>query len=365
MAATQLILNGDFSDSTNTSAVSWTGTDIETRESDVYLAGTTAEYGRVAEMNGGQGQVTVVQQTFTVDAAHTGSLSFDFALRSSNGGATANVDGFRVEILDSSGNVLFKQNIYPTEAAYQTFTTSVEFPSDGDYTIRFTELGDNADGLGAVLDNVSLLVCFTGSTGIATPNGSVRACDLAIGDLVTTANGPKPIRWIARRHVSAADIKANALYAPVCIRQDALGSGLPHKDLWLSRQHRLLASSNVVQRMFGVTDVLLPSIRLTCLNGIYVDTTVADFDYIHILLDDHEVLYAEGAPAESMLLGQMALDSLTPAAIDELKLIFPDVMEANISVRSACHIPDAARQKKLVERLKKNDRPVLESYTTS
>ncbi|MDA9208147.1 Hint domain-containing protein [Octadecabacter sp.] len=359
MPATQVILNGDFSNSTNTSAANWSGTDIETRNSNVYIAGTGTAQGRVVELNGGTGQVSVVEQTFTLSEDHTGDLSFDFALRT---GAAANVDGIKVEILDSTGAVIFSDELFPTQAAYQTFTASVDFDGAGDYTLRFTELGDNADGRGALLDNVSLIVCFTGNTGIETPNGQVCAADLEIGDLVLTENGPKPVRWIARRHVSAADIGKNELFAPVCIEQGALGHGLPTKTLRVSRQHRLLVSSKVAYRMFGATDVLVPAIRLTELNGVYVDTAFADFDYVHILLDEHEVLFAEGAPAETLLLGQRALESLTDAAVDEIRMIFPELTEIDFSCDPANIIPDRKLQKLLVERLKKNDKPVLECF---
>ncbi len=359
MPATQVILNGDFSNSANRSAANWTGTDIETRNSNVYISGTGTAQGRVVEMNGGTGQTSVIQQNFTLTEGHTGDLSFDFALRS---GATANVDGFRVDILDSTGTVIYTSDIFPTQAVYQTFSADVNFAGAGDYTLRFTELGDNADGRGALLDNVSLIVCFACATAIETPDGPKAAGDLAVGDVVSTQNGPKPVRWIARRRVTAQDIHDNPLFAPVCIRQDALAPGLPKKDLWVSRQHRVLVSSKIAQRMFGEVDVLLPAIRLTELNGIYVDPTYADFDYIHILLDDHEVLFAEGAPAESMLLGQRALSSLTEAARDEIALIFPDLDTAEFSCDPARVIPERKLQKQLVSRLKKNDKQVLECF---
>lgn len=359
MPATQVILNGDFTNSTNSTAANWTGVDIETRDSGIYIAGTTPTNGRVVELNGGTGAVTVIEQDFTLADDHTGALSFDFGLRD---GATANVDGIRVEVLDSSGTVLFTDDLFPTLGTYETFTADVDFPGAGDYTLRFTELGDNADGRGAVLDNVSLLVCFAGQTQIDTPNGTVAATDLRVGDLVMTENGPKPVRWIARRHVRAQDIAENPLYAPVCIRQDALGQGLPKRDLWVSRQHRMLVSSKVAKRMFGSTEVLMPAIRLTELNGIYIDANYADFDYVHILLDDHEVLYAEGAPSESMLLGDMALQSLTPEAVEEIKLIFADQLAIGEAIATSHKIPSRMRQKRLVQRLRKNDRAVLECF---
>jgi len=365
MPTTQVILNGDFSNSTNNSAANWTGNDIETRNSNTYLPGTNAAQGRVAEINGGAGQTTVLEQTFTLTQGYSGDLSFDFALRSTAGGATAGVDGFRVEILDASGTVIFTQEIFPTVEAYQTFTADVDFPAAGDYTLRFTELDDGADGRGAILDNVSLLVCFGDDTLITTPTGSVRAGDLAVGDMVTTESGPKPVRWVARRHVTAADIASDERYAPVRISKEALGAGLPKRDFWVSRQHRLLVSSKVAEKMFGTTEVLLPAIRLTSLPGIDIDTSVEAIDYVHILLDRHEILFAEGAPAESMLLGEMAVGSLTPAGFEELRLIFPDLLAIANRIAPAHVIPERARQKRLVERLDKNDRPVLECYPSA
>lgn len=362
MPTTQVILNGDFSNSTNNSAASWTGNDIETRGSDVYISGTGAAQGRVVEMNGGAGQTTVLQQSFTLTDEHSGDLSFDFALRS---GASANVDGFRVEVLDDTGAVIYSSNVFPTQAVYQTFTASVDFPSAGEYTLRFTELDNGADGRGALLDNVSLIVCFAGETQIATPEGGIPARNLAVGDLVKTANGPKPIRWIARRHVRSDEMAEDSRYAPVSIKKGALGGGLPENDLKVSRQHRLLVRSKIAEKMFGISEVLLPAVRLAGLPGICIQETPHAIEYVHILLDEHEVLYAEGAPAESMLLGDKALASLTPASIEEIKLIFPGALEASPRILPARPIPERLRQKKLVERIKKNNRAVLESYLAS
>ncbi|MEP5152585.1 Hint domain-containing protein, partial [Planktotalea sp.] len=295
MAPTDVIINGDFTNSTNNSAAGWSGTDIETRGSSVYIAGTGTAQGRVAELNGGTGAVTVIEQTFTLASDHDGILSFDYALRTSG---TSGTDGFKVEILDSGGGVIYTNDFLPTLNSYQTFTVPVDFPSAGDYTIRFTEIGDNADGSGAVLDNVELLVCYDGRARILTPDGYTNAADLQVGQLVETLNGSKPIRWIGRRSVSADEMASDARYSPVRICKGALGGGLPEHDLLVSRQHRIMISSPIAKRMFGDEDTLIPAIRLTELPGIFIDTSVEEIDYIHILLDDHEVLLAEGAPAE-------------------------------------------------------------------
>ena len=55
--------------------------------------------------------------------------------------------------------------------------------------------------------------------------------------------------------------------------------------------------------MFGQANVLVAAHRLTLMSGIYVDQTVRTIDYVHVLFDEHEIIFAEGAPSESLLLG--------------------------------------------------------------
>ena len=91
---------------------------------------------------------------------------------------------------------------------------------------------------------------------------------------------------------------------PVRICVGALGNGLPERDLLVSRQHRMLVSSRIALRMFGQADVLIPAIRLTALPGIAIDTNVTEVEYFHILLANHEVVFAEGAATESLYTGK-------------------------------------------------------------
>lgn len=348
---TNVIVNGDFSASTNTSVAGWTGTDIETRNSDVYIANTGAAQGRVVELNGGSGNTSVIEQSFTLDDPSVAELNFEFALRS---GATANVDGIRFEILDASGNVLVTNDLFPTANAYIESSTSVTFPAAGTYTIRFTELGDNVDGRGALLDNVELLICFAGGTAISTPSGPVAAGALKVGQLVLTENGPKPIRWIGRRQVRPSDIVRDTRFCPVRIVAGALGNGLPTRDLLVSRQHRLKVSSPIVERMLGTRDALISAIRLAGLPGIFIDESVQAFEYVHILLDDHEVIWAEGAPSETLLLGPQSYAALSESALAEIDLIFPDLQLGDVEMCPAYLLPAQNKQRKLAERIARN-----------
>ena len=58
--------------------------------------------------------------------------------------------------------------------------------------------------------------------------------------------------------------------------------------------------------------------------GIGIETSVQTVEYLHVLLDRHEILNAEGAQAESLFLGEEALYSLSSEALRELASIFPD-----------------------------------------
>ena len=66
------------------------------------------------------------------------------------------------------------------------------------------------------------IVCFAAGTLIRTPQGERRVEDLAVGDLVCTAdNGPQPLRWRGQRHLDAAELAARPRLRPIRIRARA------------------------------------------------------------------------------------------------------------------------------------------------
>ncbi|MDO6589467.1 hypothetical protein DS901_06740 [Loktanella sp. D2R18] len=191
--------------------------------------------------------------------------------------------------------------------------------------------GNQNPGGGFDIDDQSV-VCFALGTRIATPNCTTKIEDFRIGDLVTTASGADtPIQWIGHIHIPADRLAQNPKLRPIRITAGALGHGLPTRDLLVSRQHRLLVSSKISERMFGVSEVLVAAIRLVGIPGIYIDKTVTEITYFHILCTEHVVLFAEGAPAESLLLGEQARVALPAAAVEELTTLFPHQCSADIS----------------------------------
>ena len=156
-------------------------------------------------------------------------------------------------------------------------------------------------------------ICLTAGTLIQTELGEVPVEDLRPGMAALTANGPaKVIRWVGRRRLGPSFLRNAPKLRPVRIVAGALGDGYPKRDLLVSRQHRILVRSKVADRMFGVSEVLVAAVRLTELPGVYVDESLGAVEYVHLLFDRHEVIFAEGAPTESFRPGPTALKDFEP-----------------------------------------------------
>jgi hypothetical protein len=133
--------------------------------------------------------------------------------------------------------------------------------------------------------------CFTAGTMILTPTGEIAAESLAAGDLVVAADGRTvPVRWAGRQTVSR--VFADPLRAlPIRISAGALGENMPIRDLSVSPEHALL-----------IDGVLIQAAALVNGTSIVRDQSVPQvFAYYHIELATHELLVADGAPAESFI----------------------------------------------------------------
>lgn len=169
-------------------------------------------------------------------------------------------------------------------------------------------------------------VCLTAGTRIAVPGGSAAVERLAPGDLVLTLDhGPQPLRWIGRRHLSAAELAAQLRFAPIRISAGALAPGLPERDLCVSPQHRMLLTGPAARRIGGSREILVAAKHLCGLPGIAPAALTAGVTYLHLLFDRHEIIFAEGAATESLHTGPVAIAALPPAARAEIFALFPDL----------------------------------------
>jgi hypothetical protein len=189
-------------------------------------------------------------------------------------------------------------------------------------------------------DQTVTLICFAGGTRIMTTAGELKVEDLEIGQMVQTMDhGLQPIRWIGRRKVAA-----KGDFAPVVIRKGALGNT---GDLRVSPQHRMLISGWRSEMLFDESQVLAAAKHLTNGDTIYVEEG-GEVEYFHIMFDQHEVIFAEGAPSESFHPGEMGLNSIESAQRDELLKLFPELEENTSSYGASARVTLLSYEAKLL-----------------
>lgn len=169
-------------------------------------------------------------------------------------------------------------------------------------------------------------ICFAAGAIIDTELGPRPIESLLVGDLIRTQdNGLQPIRWIGKRTLDSLDLIRNPQLCPVRINAGALGNNLPYTDLSLSPQHCILLDDWRASYLFGQPQVLVAIKHLINDQGIRIDKNADTVTYFHLLFDRHEIIHANGVPAESLHTGDMALTAIGDEAIAELELIFPDL----------------------------------------
>ena len=144
---------------------------------------------------------------------------------------------------------------------------------------------------GAAAETEAVAPCYAGGTRILTQRGEVAVEELHVGDRVMALleRGLVAIRWLGHRTLNLRTHPCPDQVRPVRICAGAFGDGLPYRDLRVSPGHALY-----------VDGVLIQAERLV--NGItIVQEDVPTITYWHVELERHDVLLAEGLPAESYL----------------------------------------------------------------
>jgi uncharacterized repeat protein (TIGR03803 family) len=273
------------------------------------LFGTTSTggsqgLGTVFEIQSGSTTVTTLFSFSTSAAGDGGAHPFSALTVDASGdlfGTTA------------AGGLYGDGTVYEIKAGANTATTLYSFSGtngDGAHPLAGVTLDAAGDifgtttaggvaGDGTVFEIAA--VCYYAGTLILTSDGPWPVEELAIGTLVTTADGRNmPVRWIGRNTVLMRFADPLRVM-PVRIRAGALDDGIPNRDLLVSPDHAVLVEGILVQ-------------AAALVNGISImreHDVPESFVYYHVELAEHALILAEGTPAESFVdnIHRMAFDN--------------------------------------------------------
>ncbi|WP_137702517.1 choice-of-anchor L domain-containing protein [Marimonas lutisalis] len=186
-----------------------------------------------------------------------------------------------------------------------------------DETFNFTytiESGSNTD-TGFVL--VDAIPYFVAGTMIDTVKGPRAVETLEPGDMVLTQDsGPQPLRWRGMRRV-----RAEGRFAPIFVAPNTFGR---HSAIAVSPLHRILVHDGVSELLFGEREVLVAA------RDLVDDRRVRPVpgglvDYVHLLCDEHQVIFSEELATESFHPGPQVNHSFEPEMVAEICEIFPEL----------------------------------------
>jgi len=167
--------------------------------------------------------------------------------------------------------------------------------------------------------------CFTPGISTVTAQGERAIEELRVGDLlVTRDSGLQEVRWIGVRSYSFGEIRAQPHLKPVLIRTGSLGQGRPEADMMLSPNMRVLTTRDRSALHFDRREPLIAAKHL--LAGQMIRTAeVLGVTYLHILLDRHETILANGLWVELFHPGDPSLGARGNAQRSEIFEIFPEL----------------------------------------
>jgi hypothetical protein len=162
----------------------------------------------------------------------------------------------------------------------------------------------------------SIAVCFCAGTMIRTPNGETMVEALHSGDKVLTEEARAvTVKWIGRQTVSTRFGPADRL-EPVRFTAGSLGEGLPHSDLTVTTDHGMLVNGVICHAGALVNGTTITRVPLAEMGDTYT--------VYHIETEEHEIILANGAPAETFI------DNVSRRVFDnyaEFEALYGDVPE--------------------------------------
>lgn len=185
-------------------------------------------------------------------------------------------------------------------------------------------------------------VSFTRGTRITMADGRQLAIqDLRPGDRVLTRDdGPQEVRWIGSNTV-----RATGEFAPILIAAGTLNNA---GDLLVSPNHRLFVYQRRDTLNLGRSEVLVKAKHLV--NGKTVTRASGGFvEYFQLLFDDHQIIYAEGIAAESLLLDRRTRPAVPKEVAEKL---IEGLRRHEADRHAGMELPDTGISAEMAEKLR-------------
>jgi hypothetical protein len=225
-----------------------------------------------------------------------------------------------------------------TGAMSISFTTA-DLIANGGLNQNFSlDISGLANFGGTDQDTIEINVtCYGEGTRITTPSGDTTVETLSIGDEVLTAEGRAvPVKWIGRQTVSTRFGPAERLM-PVRFSAGSLGDGLPHTDLTVTSDHGMLVDGVICHAGALLNGTTITRVPLREMGETYT--------VYHIETEAHEIILANGAPAETFIdnVSRRAFDNF--AEFDALYGDVPEMDELDYPrAMSARQVPETIRR---------------------
>lgn len=324
-----------------TFVVSWSQTEtdgLRAASMDVLNVGATWRWtGQPVRVDGAQGPLLLEAAEGAADirkrAAHM--------VRRLVGAAVARDAKLLAEVDDTLPDILPEQGFIVTDGQQSYGITVIDVPDTGarlamfvgklppadvDMWVVRTQIDRRVQAAGAKA--AGGVICFTPDTRIATPEGPRLIQHLRVGDrILTKDNGAQPVLWSGQRRMTGARLYAMPHLRPVRFCAAALGTGRPEDDLLVSPQHRMLVKGAAARALFNVPEVLVAAIDLLNDHSIMVDHALREVTYVHILLEAHQIVFANGLETESFHPANTSLETIDPAQREGLLGILPQIAE--------------------------------------
>lgn len=187
--------------------------------------------------------------------------------------------------------------------------------SQADYTLLKMEIAPKDVSLSDLL-----CISFARGTHITLASGAQRAIeDLSPGDLVLTRDhGPQAIAWVGK-----ATLRAVGAFAPVLITAGTLGNA---GDLIVSQHHRMFLYQRKRAGGLPTSELLVQAKHLV--DGQRVFLREGGFvDFFSLVFDRHEIIYAEGIPAESLMVNDATVQRLPAQLSADVRARFPGLSQ--------------------------------------